>query len=272
MSNPSAPKRKKAKRSPVEETLTFRKREFYGSRFRCLLATSQPRRAVAEFLTNLTPVGISVSEDHLWAPRGFVEPDEAKLAETPHFLSQTHKDELRDWWLAKPGRANTPNWDIVSQCDHKGTKGLLLIEAKAHAGEFADDRCGATNRDNYNRICDALKEANTDWNKIVPGFSLSADSKYQLSNRFAFAWKVASLGTPVVLIFLGFLNAHEMQRGRKLFTSHDDWEKCVKGGGKNHVPESIWGKEYKINETPLTVLIRSAHVDIETRGTVERAR
>ena len=264
--------RKSANRSPVEETVTFRKREFYGSRFRCLLATSQQRPAVAKFLTSLAPDGVSVTEKHVWAPRGFREPEEARLAETPDFLSLAHGGTLRGWWLAKPGRANTPNWDIVSECDHKGTKGLILIEAKAHAGEFGDDRCGATNRDNYNRICDALKDANTEWNKIAPGFSLSADSKYQLSNRFAFAWKVASLGTPVVLIFLGFLNAREMQRGRKLFTSHDDWEKCVKDGGKNHVPESIWGKEYLVNGTSLTVLIRSAHVDIEARDAVEGSR
>ncbi|RLS59374.1 MAG: hypothetical protein DWH91_00230 [Planctomycetota bacterium] len=244
--------RKKDDLAPVEEMVNFRKREFYGSRFRCLLATSQQRPAVAKFLTSLAPDGVSVTEKHVWAPQGFREPEEARLAETPEFLSLAHGGTLRGWWLAKPGRANTPNWDIVSECDHKGTKGLILIEAKAHADEFGDDRCGATNRDNYNQICDALKKANMEWNKIVPGFSLSADSKYQLSNRFAFAWKVASLGTPVVLIYLGFLDAHEMGRGRKLFTSHDDWEKCIKDGGKNHVPESIWGKEYFVNGTPLS--------------------
>ena len=251
-----------------ENTITFQKREFRGSRFRCLLATSQPGRAVAEFLMALAPEGVTVSEDHLWAPRGFMEPNEAKLAETPTFLSQEQQDTLRNWWLANPGRANTPNWDIASKCDYKGTEGLILIEAKAHVGEFSDDRCGATNRENFNRIQKALQEANDAWNAIEPGFHLSADSKYQLSNRFAFAWKVASLGVPVVLIYLGFLNAHEM-RGR-VFARHSDWEECVKNGGEARVPKSVWGRTFKVDQTPLTVLIRSAQVDIQARCTGER--
>jgi crotonobetainyl-CoA:carnitine CoA-transferase CaiB-like acyl-CoA transferase len=34
----------------------------------------------------------------------------------------------------------------------------------------------------------------------LPGWSLSVDSHYQICNRFAWAWKIASLGVPVVLI------------------------------------------------------------------------
>jgi hypothetical protein len=35
--------------------------------------------------------------------------------------------------------ANTPNWDLVSGCQIGNRQGLILVEAKAHEGELADD-------------------------------------------------------------------------------------------------------------------------------------
>ena len=251
-----------------EKTLTFREREFRGSRFRCLLATSQSRPDVARFLNHLTPSDVSVTETHQRSPNGFTEPNEAKLAETVGFLSDANRKLLEGWWLAKPGSANTPNWDLVSECDYTGTSGLVLIEAKAHHAEFTNsDNCGAGS-DNLPRIQQAIAEANDAWNAIVPGFSLSTNRKYQLSNRFAFAWKVASLGVPVVLVYLGFLNAEDMS-GYKLLTSDEDWESCARTGGKSHVPESVWNRTFHINETPLTVLIRSATVKVSVESNAE---
>lgn len=239
---------------------TLRERDFRGSRFRCLLATSQSRPEVAQFLNNLTPHGISVTENHAWAPNGFTEPAEAKLAETVDFLNEKDRKVLESWWLAELP-ANTPNWDLVSKCDHNGTDGLILVEAKAHHDEFnSSDTCGA-GPDNLACIKQALKEANDAWNNIASGFSLSVDSKYQLSNRFAFAWKVASLGIPVVLVYLGFLNADDMS-DYKMLKSHEDWEECVKSGGQSRVPKSAWNQTFHINNTPLTVSIRSATVKV----------
>lgn len=246
-----------------KNTLTFKNREFRGSRFRCLLATNQSRSAVAAFLNAITPDEVTITEKHHWAPQGFQLAGEAKLAETTEFLSESNRDELQSWWLAKPGRANTPNWDLVSTCTYEEKEGLVLVEAKAHRGEFADDRCGATNRANFNQIREAINEANKAWNAIMSGFNLSAESKYQLSNRFAFAWKIASLGVPVVLIYLGFLGAEDMRvGGRKLFSTHSDWKSCVKNGGESHVPKEAWNRTFSINGTPLRTMIQSATVEI----------
>jgi len=49
-------------------------------------------------------------------------------------------------------------------------------------------------------------------------WQLSRDSLYQLANRFAWAWKIASLGVPVALVYLGFIAADQM-KGRKLITN-----------------------------------------------------
>jgi hypothetical protein len=41
-------------------------------------------------------------------------------------------------------------------------------------------------------------------------WALSRDWCYQMSIRFAWAWKLAGLGKPVILIYLGFLAYDEM--------------------------------------------------------------
>jgi hypothetical protein len=38
-------------------------------------------------------------------------------------------------------------------------------------------------------------------------FHISRDNRYQMSNRFAWSWKLASVGVPVVLVYLGFVGA-----------------------------------------------------------------
>lgn len=91
---------------------------------------------------------------------------------------------------------------------------------------------------------------------------LSIDSHYQLSNRFAWAWKVASLGVPVVLVPLGFLNADEMVQP---LTSHEAWECCPLAYAEGTVPRSAWNSgQIQVNDTPVIPLIRSADVNVAT--------
>jgi hypothetical protein len=49
---------------------------------------------------------------------------------------------------------------------------------------------------------------------------ISRDNVYQLSNRVAFAWKLATLGIPSVLVYLGFIGDKGMEGG---FASPADW-------------------------------------------------
>jgi hypothetical protein len=248
--------------SDTDKTISFREREFRGSRLRCLLLTSQEPAEIAKFLSNLVAPHAKVDPAAQWAPRGLCEPDEAKLGETAGFLSEKDRQMITDWWLAMPGRANTPNWDLVSSCLIGDRKGLILVEAKAHESELGDDHCGATNQQNFKSIQAALGQATKAWNELLSGFALSVDSHYQLSNRFAFAWKVAELGTPVVLVYLGFLNAHEMGISCRLLKSDEQWRACVLKKSAGLVPEQVWDKTFQVNGTPLTVLIRSAVVTI----------
>jgi hypothetical protein len=250
----------------AERVIMFREREFKGSRLRCLLLTNQATKKVADFLTSFVAPYASVAPEDHWAPRGFLEPDEAKLGETPGFLPEASRNSLTHWWLAKPGRANTPNWDLVSTCHIHDRPGFVLVEAKAHEAELSDDPCGAMNQENLQQIEKALAEATKAWNFLMPGFALSAKSHYQLSNRFAFAWKLAEMHIPVVLVYLGLLNAHEMEDGKRvLLKNHDKWRRRVLDESKGMIPTDAWDKAFAVSGTPLTVLIRSAAVGIDAR-------
>lgn len=242
-----------------ENSIVFQKRDFKGSRFRCLLLTNGDKETIASFISDMVKPYAKLSPTDVWLPRGFIEPEEAKLGETTNILKKELRNELTDWWLEIPGRANTPNWDLVSTCLIDEKPGLIIVEAKAHKSEFSDDRCGATNQRNYQRIKVALNEANEALCALVPGFSLSADSFYQLSNRFAFAWKLVSMGVPVVLVYLGFINAHEMEDP---FKSDIEWREHVLSRSRAIIPEKAWNRTFNVNGIKLTVLIRAACVDI----------
>jgi hypothetical protein len=250
----------------AERRITFREREFKGSRLRCLLLTSQSDTEVAGVLTSLVTPHASVTPEDHWAPRGLRDPDEGKLGETPEILPAADQDALTRWRLANPGRANTPNWDLVSTCRINDRMGLVLVEAKAHEAELGDDRCGAVDPDNIKQIDMALAEAMAGWNALMPGFVLSAKSHYQLSNRFAFAWKLATMSVPIVLVYLGFLDAKEMEWGdRVLLKNQAQWRDCVLERSKGTIPQAAWDRTFDVDGTPVTVLIRSAVVAIDVR-------
>jgi hypothetical protein len=217
---------------PVGELLTnLPERERRGSRPRCILLTDGSNEDVARRLSALAaPFAIIDSDHHRWMPRGFAEPKEPKLGDALSFLSDEHREAMTAWWLAVRERANTPNWDIASTATINGTEGLLLVEAKAHTAEIKTDGKAAGGRaENHSRIGAACREANAALNSVLPGWNLWIGSHYQLCNRFAWAWKLASLGVPVVLVYLGFLHAEEMQDQGHPFTDAKQWERLLRG-------------------------------------------
>jgi hypothetical protein len=235
-------------------------RDFKGSRFRCLLATQQPKPRVVAFLNSLVQPLAKVGEEDWYMPEGFCKPDEARLGKTNGFLTDEQREIVTNWWLAVRRNANTPNWDIVSTCTVGGRRGIVLVEAKGHAAELnPNDCCRVRNEQNRQRIATAIGQAN---HGLGEGWELSMDSRYQLSNRFAWAWRVASLGVPVALVYLGFLNADEMGQP---FTGHGAWERCLLAYADGTVPRRVWTSgPIGVNGTPLIPLIRSADVNVAT--------
>ena len=96
-------------------------------------------------------------------------------------------------------------------------------------------------------------------------WGISRDSYYQLSNRFAWSWKLTTLGFPVVLVYLGFLDADEMVDQSAPFASHAEWERLVVRDSAAAVPESVWNRRWLIDGVPFVPLIRSATQPLCTR-------
>jgi len=224
------------------------------------------------------PEILEIKDDFLYYPQGFSNPKELKLTENmakdifskgriDYIDFDKFKEEVRDnWWLAHPRGANTPNWDFVCTCTINRKPGLILVEAKAYEGEFKPDKkeidpnAKIESKNNHIKITEAIEEASIELNRysISNGFNLSIQEHYQLSNRFAFSWKLASLGIPIILIYLGFINAQEM--GSSYFQDQKHWESYLLRSTSHIVPKNVWGSEILVGgskKVPIYPIIRS---------------
>jgi hypothetical protein len=235
------------------------------------------RSAVASRLTSLVGLdGVYVSSSDFWMPQGLpfqaeggwdTSPIvEARLGKAPKFLTDEQQETVTSWWLVHRRRANTPNWDIASTATIEGRPGLILVEAKAHSGELKVHGKRPGNKDNEEKIGVAIQQANAALNATLSGWALSKDSHYQLANRFAWSWKIASLGVPVILVYLGFLCAREMDDQGEPFADADAWKSFVKEYSRGIVPEAAWNTQFLIQGTPLQAVLRSIKVDLPEVG------
>lgn len=224
---------------------------------------------------------VHVEANDFWMPRGLpvltsnnewemAAIEEAKLGESVGFLPKNEREEVVSWWLAVRGRANTPNWDIASTCTIRGKLGLLLVEAKAHRAELKPDgktlskNVSAGSEMNQKQICSAIRAASAGLETAMQGWKLSCESHYQLANRFAWSWKFASIGRPIVLVYLGFLGAKEMSGLGEPFTDQDHWSHVVLEYSRNIVPNQAWGRDLNIGSVAIRPLIRSCEHGLPT--------
>jgi len=117
---------------------------------------------------------------------------------------------------------------------------------------------------NHAQISAAIEEASLGLSGATGlPWGISRDSHYQMSNRFAWAWKVAEAGIPVVLVYLGFLDAHEMTNGsRRLLMNHEDWAEAVRRHSRSLTEPQVWDTTLVCRNATLTPIIRSLRVDI----------
>ena len=228
-----------------------------GSKPRCHLLTDGTRVEVAGRLYGLVkPYGSVVTDN--WMPRGFESTDEVELHRPNTFITNEKSRGLKDWWFEGPS-GKAPTWDLVSECTvgsgNHARRGVLLVEAKAHwaeleresKGKELDASASDDSRRNHDRIGRAIDEANVGLRTLTncTRWALRVDKCYQMANRFAWAWKLVDLGVPVVLVYLGFLNATEMSDEGDPFSDHGDWVECVKTHARDSVPEEMWERKWK---------------------------
>ena len=239
-------------------------KEQRGSKPRCHFLTHGTKEQVARRLTSIidNPRGW-VSPSDRWMPIGFEATEEAQLHKAESLIaSSVDRLALKKWWLADPKpTSRTPTWDIVSTCSIGGKAGLLLIEAKAHQAELIAETRGKklnknSNEANHRSIGRAIDEANEGLQLATKmDWHLSSARCYQMSNRFAWAWKLCMLGYPVALVYLGFIGAREMP---KPFSQKDDWDNLVKGHSAPLFRSEIWNRGLDINGSTFLPLIRTS--------------
>ena len=227
-----------------------------------------------EFLASLNGsielTGARVTADDLWMPGGYSQPREARLDDLDdRWLPPDVRDAIAEWWLVHQERANTPNWDLLATCSFSDRRGLVLVEAKAHrnelktAGKALKSKPSDKSKENNTQIGAAIREACDGVNVQWPGFSISRDSHYQLSNRMAFGWKLASLGVPTVLLYLGFIGDTGIPEAEGPFMSTNDWDNAMCEYAKGILPEDFVTLgirdqgNVEVNGTPFAFLIRS---------------
>jgi hypothetical protein len=201
-------------------------------------------------------------------PQGFDDHEEAQLHRAPRLLNPKISEKLQSWWLGPVSRSTrTPNFDIASTCTIEEASGLLLVEAKAHDEELNNETVGRRLKPNepksrimsHQTIGAAIAQARAGLEEATAlPWKISRDSHYQMSNRFAWAWKLTDLGIPVVLIYLGYLKADEMKDRGKPFANYAEWEQLVKSHSEPLFPSQVWDQRWLCNGQPFIPLIRSS--------------
>jgi hypothetical protein len=165
-----------------------------------------------------------------------------------------------------PRNANTPNWDIASTCRIDSKPGLLLVEAKSHDAELRNEEKGkekpsatANSWLNHEQIGACIEKASLALAEQTHlPWALSRDWNYQMANRFAWSWKLASLGKPVILVYLGFLDCQEMRKKKQFpFAKHEDWDRLVKSHSSSLFPAQVWDQRWPIHGQFLIPIIRT---------------
>jgi len=195
-------------------------------------------------------------------PSGDEAPVEARLETFGPSVMPSHDawPKLMGWWLTHARGANTPNWDIALACEIEGKAGLVLVEAKANvpelseAGKRLDTDASPNSNENHMRIGGAIAEAQTALHEHLPGISISRDRHYQLSNRLAFGWKLANLGIPTVILYLGFIGDRGLA---KPFLNEAHWNEVFAIHMAGVCPPSAIGTQLPVGPAGLWIMSRT---------------
>lgn len=141
------------------------------------------------------------------------------------------------WWV--PEHFKNPTWDLLATCTIDGTPGILLVEAKAHEteldfnGKRMEKDTSTQGRDNHEVIRRCIAAASRELGEHIDSVNLTVESHYQLANRIASAWNLASSGMHAVLLYLGFTGDSYFDDGLR---DGDHWQRVMGAYIANTVP------------------------------------
>ena len=243
-----------------------------GSKPRCHWIThGDPDVVAARLSAIIAPWGTVSPTDH-WMPQGFLNIEEAELHKAPRLLDDAVRSELKSWWLKiARGKQTTPSFDIASTCTVRGSsrRGILLVEAKAHHSELVNEEGGKRlaiehspdQAKNHTHIAEAIAEANRQLAAATgEPWQLSRDTCYQMSNRFATACKLTSLGYPVILVYLGFTGAEDVADLGRPLEATSDWFQAVLMHSSALFPLQIWNHVLTVHGQPFVAGVRTTSI------------
>ena len=94
---------------------------------------------------------------------------------------------------------------------------------------------------NHEKIGKAISEAKEVLLDHCNNIAISRDSHYQLSNRIAYTWKLASIGIPTILLYLGFT---EDPAWKDQFKSDQMWNKTIQSYFSNVKAKGLLDKKH----------------------------
>lgn len=250
-------------------------KERRGSKPRCHFLTHGTAEEIAGRLTVLIKPFGHVSANDRWMPQGFVHRQEAQLHKAPRLLDADIRARLAAWWLPECSEdLRTPNFDIASTCTIGEAPGLLLVEAKAHYGELEKETVGrklpaSSSEDrkaSHKTILAAIEGAREGLEHATSlPWHISRDCCYQMSNRFAWSWKLTEFGKPVILVYLGFLRAEDMCKpGEVPFADESQWDALVRSHSEPLFPTEVWNRKCAPHGQAFIPLIRTIEQPIES--------
>ena len=221
--------------------------EFKGSRKHVLDLISEPDcipRLNALLRLSKAQYGV-ISKTDAWKPNSREINKEWEIEPfcLAHCAGWFDASKITDWWLPKQeARIRGATWDLLSTCAVNGRRGLLLVEAKAHEGELGRKgkampsgslQSDLNDRQIRSRLSEVTKGLRAGGRLNV---KLNADSHYQLANRIAWAWKLAEVGMPVILLYLGFLGDTYF---KDYLRDRDHWQRTMGSYMEGIVPLSL---------------------------------
>jgi hypothetical protein len=121
----------------------------------------------------------------------------------------------------------------------------------------ANCNASGNSQENHRRIGEAIGEVAAGLSSQFPGIRISRDGHYQLSNRLAFAWKLASLGIPSVLVYLGLTGDDGIRDVCEPFAHDDHWQHTFRDHLQTVCPTSVLAVPIDVGPASFWVLSRS---------------
>jgi hypothetical protein len=217
----------------------------------------------------VSPIGFNVCKNADRQPKSYDDCRESTLTnKKDSFLTRCQAQCVRDWWLFHKRGSKLPTWDLVIQAeDINKHPALVLVEAKARISELRSDGKKSSKRsqpeaqkrsdDNDERIGKAISEAMSFLKHQNPKIHLCKYENYQFCNRIAFSWKLASMGIPVVLVYLGFLG--DTGFTDRIFTK-ERWTQSVREKTEKNFPFELWAEEIRCGAGSFWFLVESKKV------------